>query len=145
MDIQSRQSLQLGDAPLPPKIEYFTHHFERNYTMENRTRKHSIILRLNDNEYAILIAKYKVSNLSNRNAFLRQLIVEGFVYDVDYSQLREYNYNLSKIGTNINQIAKRLNQTNSIHKHEIELLQQEMKKIWQLQKSMVSNQPYRKR
>ena len=113
--------------------------------MENRTRKHSIILRLNDNEYAILIAKYKVSNLSNRNAFLRQLIVEGFVYDVDYSQLREYNYNLSKIGTNINQIAKRLNQTNSIHKHEIELLQQEMKKIWQLQKSMVSNQPYRKR
>ena len=113
--------------------------------MEKRARNHEVKLRLNDAEYDILNAKYKVSNACNRNAFLRQLIIEGFVYDVDYSQIREYNYNLAKIGTNINQIAKRLNQTGSIYKDDIEKIKKEMDQIWQSQKSMVSNQPYRKR
>ena len=43
------------------------------------------------------------------HAFQRRLILYGFVYDIDYSDLREYNATLGKISGNLNQIAKRMN------------------------------------
>ena len=112
--------------------------------MEKRARNNVFYLRLSDDEMRILNAKTKMSGLRDRSAFLRQLIVEGFVYDVDYSYLREYNAGLGKIGGNINQIAKRINETRSIYQADIDEIKKEMEKLWQLQKSMLSMQPYRK-
>jgi hypothetical protein len=110
--------------------------------MENRTRNNVLYLRLSDDEMRILNAKYKMSCMRSRSAFLRQLIIEGIVYDVDYSYLREYNAGLGKIGGNINQIAKRINETGSIYQSDIDEIKKEMDKLWQLQKSMLSRQPY---
>ena len=42
---------------------------------------------------------------TNIPTFLRRLILYGFVYGIDDSDLREYNYTLVKIGVNLNQIA----------------------------------------
>ena len=108
----------------------------------NRTRKHQVTLRLSDDEMRILKAKARLSGMKSRSAFLRQLIIEGIVYDVDYSDLREYNMGLGRIGTNINQIAKRINETRSIYQKDIDDIQKEMDALWQLQKSMLSRQPY---
>ena len=110
--------------------------------MVNRSRKHQVTLRLSDDEYRILNAKWKISGLKSRSTFLRQLIIEGIIYDVDYSYLREYNAGLGKIGGNINQIAKRINETRSIYQTDIDEIKKEMKKLWQLQESMLSRQPY---
>lgn len=110
--------------------------------MEKRSRNNVLYLRLSDDEMRILNAKTKMSGMRSRSAFLRQLIIEGIVYDVDYSYLREYNAALGKIGGNINQIAKRINETKSIYQVDINEIKEEMKKIWQLQKSMLSRQPY---
>lgn len=85
------------------------------YIMEERSRKHRFTLRLSDDEARILEGKFKLSGMRSRSSFIRQLLIEGFVYDVDYSYLREYNVGLAKIGTNINQIAHRINETRSIY------------------------------
>ncbi len=110
--------------------------------MEDRSRKHRFTLRLSDEEARILEGKFKLSGMRSRSSYLRQLIVEGLVYDVDYSYLREYNVGLGKIGTNINQIAHRINETRSIYQTDIDEIKKEMKKLWQLQESMLSKQPY---
>lgn len=110
--------------------------------MKNRSRKHALLLYLNDDEKRILEGKFKLSGMRSRSAFIRQLIVEGVVYDVDYSYLKDYNVGLGKIGTNINQIAHRINETRSIYQTDIDEINKEMKKLWQLQKSMLSKQPY---
>ena len=111
--------------------------------MENRSRNNVLYLRLSDDEMRILNAKTKMSGLKNRSSFIRQLIIEGIVYDVDFSYLRAYKAGLGKIGGNINQIAKRINETRSIYQVDIDEIKKEMEKLWQLQKSMVSRQPYR--
>ncbi len=80
--------------------------------------------------------------MHSRSAFIRQMIIEGIVYEVDYSYLREYNYQLGKIGNNINQIAHKVNTTGSIYKSDIDQLKKEMEQLWQLQKSMLSQQPF---
>ncbi len=110
--------------------------------MKNRSRKHAFLLYLSDDEKRILEGKFKLSGMRSRAAFIRQLIVEGFVYDVDYSYLREYNVGLGRIGTNINQIAHRINETRSIYQTDIDEIKKEMKKLWRLQESMLSRQPY---
>ena len=110
--------------------------------MEERSRKHRFTLRLSDDEARILEGKFKLSGMRSRSSFIRQLIIEGFVYDVDYSYLREYNVGLAKIGTNINQIARRINETRSIYQTDINEIKKEMEKLWRLQKSMLSRQPY---
>lgn len=51
------------------------------------------------------------------------------------------NYELHKIGVNINQIAKKVNETGIINPQEIELLKEMMDSIWQSQKYILSDEP----
>lgn len=110
--------------------------------MKNRSRNNSFTLYLNDDEKRILDAKWKLSGMKSRSAYIRQMLLEGIVYDVDYSELREYNYQLGKIGNNINQIAHKVNSTGEITGSELDALKKEMDEVWRLQKSMLSQQVY---
>ena len=109
--------------------------------MTEKSRKHPVQFYLNDDEQFILDEKFRLSKMKSKSAFLRKLILYGFVYDVDYSHIREMNSLLGNIGGNLNQIAKRINTTNSIYKKDMEDIKELMNQIWQLQKSMVSKQP----
>ena len=109
--------------------------------MSQRNRKHPVQIYLNENEQYILNEKFRLSKMKSKSAFLRKLVLYGFVYDVDYSHIREMNALLGNIGSNLNQIAKRVNTTNSIYQKDIDDIKELMNQIWQLQKSMVSKQP----
>lgn len=109
--------------------------------MSQRNRKHPVQIYLNENEQYILNEKFRLSKMISKSAFLRKLILYGFVYEVDYSHIREMNTLLGNIGGNMNQIAKRINTTNSVYQKDMDDIKELMKQIWQLQKSIVSNQP----
>lgn len=113
--------------------------------MSKRNRNNPVQFYLNDNELYILDQKFHLSGMRSKSAFLRKLILYGFVYNVDYSHIREMNALLGNIGGNLNQIAKRVNTTNTIYKKDMEDIKELMNQIWQLQKSMVSKQPLIKR
>ncbi len=110
--------------------------------MENRERQNRFTLRLSDNELYILEQKCKVSNMKDKSSFLRHLILYGYVFDVDYSELQEYNSALAKIGNNLNQIAKRMNTTGNVYKADVKEVKELMQKVWHTQKSMLSRQPW---
>ena len=78
---------------------------------KNRSRKYGIVIYISEDEKYILDEKTKCYNMASRADFIRHLILYGYVYDVDYSELREYNSALAKISNNLNQIAKRMNAT----------------------------------
>ena len=109
----------------------------------NRERRHEVKVRLNDTEFNYLNTKVKVSDMRSREQFIRQLIIQGNVYEVDYSFLRENNYQISRLGHNIDQILKRINieKTGIIHEHEIQEIKEALEKVWQLQRSILSQQP----
>lgn len=79
--------------------------------------------------------------MKSKSAFLRRQILYGFVYGIDYSELREYNVTLGKIGGNLNQIAKRMNATGNVYKADVEEVIKLMKQVWDTQKAMLSKQP----
>lgn len=112
--------------------------------MKNRERKNGILLYLNDEELELLKEKCKLANIKNKSEYLRRMIVDGYILEVNFSELKEYNFLLSKVSTNVNQIAHRINETRSIFKTDIDELKKEIDKIWQLQRSMVSKLPWAK-
>ena len=56
--------------------------------MANRIRTNRNEFHLDDKEQYILDEKFKLSGMKSKSAFLRKLILYGYVYDVDYSFLR---------------------------------------------------------
>jgi len=65
--------------------------------MAKRTRNNKILLCLSDDEKFILDEKWKLSELRSRSDFIRQLIIYGYVFDVNYDGLKEYNKELNAI------------------------------------------------
>ena len=113
--------------------------------MANRKRTNPVQFYLDDDEQYILDEKFRVSGMKSKSAFLRKLILYGYVYDVDYSYLRNYNTELGRISSSLNQIAKRINSTGNIYKEDMDEVKELMNKVWHTQKSMLSKQPLIKR
>ena len=112
--------------------------------MANRERKNELKIYLSDDEQYILEQKVKISGMKSKSTFLRHLILYGYVYDIDYSDLREYNAALGKIGSDLNQITKRMNATGNVYADDVKELKALMEKVWNTQKSILSKQPYMK-
>jgi len=109
--------------------------------MANRNRTNPVQFYLSDDEQYILNTKFKASGMKSMSAFLRKLILYGYVYDVDYSYLRNYNTELGRISSSLNQIAKRVNSTGSIYQNDMNEVKELINKVWHTQKSMLSKQP----
>ena len=114
---------------------------ERNSMNKNRNRKNAILLYLSDDEKTILEEKWKLSALPSKASFIRNLIIYGFVFDIDYSELKEYNKALSQINNNINQIARKANTYDLATREDIKKVKEMMDEIWHIQRSMLSKQP----
>ena len=113
--------------------------------MANRKRTNPVQFYLDDEEQYILDEKFKLSGMKSKSAFLRKLILYGYVYDVDYSYLRNYHTELGRISSNLNQIAKRVNSTGNIYQEDMDEVKELMNEVWRTQKSMLSKQPLIKR
>ena len=112
--------------------------------MGNRTRQNELKVMLNNDELYILERKLKQSGMDSKSAFIRHLILYGYVYDIDYSCLHEMNTLLANTSNNLNQIAKRVNMTGNVYKDDLNEIKEIMEKIWHTHKSMLSQQPLAK-
>ena len=109
-------------------------------TMEkqNRNRSRQIIFRVTEDEYRIIRRKMIMSRMSNREAFIRKMLIEGVIVNVDTEPLEDIFYEMHKIGVNINQIAKAANTNGTISRQEFEKLKGKVDDIWHILKSFQS-------
>lgn len=83
-----------------------------------RKRKHRMTVRLNGDEYTKVLSKIERSGLSKQEYILSSILNKKIQerLNVDYFKLiNEVNH----VGTNLNQIARKLNSNESILKDEI--------------------------
>ena len=107
----------------------------------NRTRKNELKIYLSDNEKYILNKKVELSKRKSSSDYIWTLILFGFVYDVDYSYLRQYNETLGKISENLNQIVKRINSTRNVYEEDMAEVKAIMDEVWKTQKAILKKQP----
>jgi len=109
--------------------------------MAERVRKNELKVFLSDDEKYILDEKWKMSEMPSISAFIRQLIIYGYVYDVNYEDLKQYNKELNAIGNNVNQIVRLCQKTGNVYAEDISEIKELLDKIWHIQESILSKQP----
>ena len=63
-------------------------------------------------------------------AYLRKISIDGYVVRLDLPELREMVSLLRRSSNNLNQIAKRVNETSRIYDADIDCLKENQEKIW---------------
>ena len=96
--------------------------------MEKRKRNIQIKFRVTEEEEKQLIEQ-KMAQLPTRQigAYLRKMAIDGLIIYTDTTNIKEMNKELHSIGVNINQIAKRVNETGSIYEEDIKEIQEKVK------------------
>lgn len=109
--------------------------------MVNLKRPIQVKFRVSATELEQIRERMKECNIKNQARYLRLMALNGCIIKPDYSEIKEMNYELHKIGVNINQIAKKINTNGNIHTEEINQLKEMMDAIWQSQKYILSDEP----
>ena len=71
----------------------------------------------------------ELSRRKSISDYIRTLILYGFVYDVDYSYLRQYNESLGKTSGSLNQIAKRINIIGNVYEEDMKEVKEIMEEV----------------
>ena len=74
----------------------------------------------------------KMQELGTHNmaAYLRKMALDGYCLYLDLPQLRRMAYLLQMCSNNLNQYAKRANETGNIYESDIRDLQERLEEIW---------------
>lgn len=103
--------------------------------MEHIDRTERIEIRVTKKKKEMLLERMQYCDQNSLSSYIRAMALDGYILVVDHEDIKQYNYELHKIGVNINQIAKLCNETNSVFEKDILRLKEMMENIWQLQKS----------
>lgn len=98
--------------------------------MENRKREHRIFFRVSEQELKIISERMKLTGMQNREAFLRKISLDGYILNIDLSDLKKIVILMSNVSNNLNQIAKRVNISENIYKNDIKELQSNYEKLF---------------
>lgn len=91
--------------------------------MANREREKQISIRVTEEEYEFIKKKMELYGTDNLSMYARKMLIDGCVVKTDMTDIKELTKELAYLSRNINQIAKIVNETRSIHREEIEELQ----------------------
>ena len=108
--------------------------------MANRTRNIVLRVPVTEEERALIQQKMAQLHTKNFSAYARKLLIDGYIINVDHSDIKAQTAELQKIGVNVNQIAKRLNTLGSVYAQDVEDIKGALTEIWQLQRSILSSQ-----
>lgn len=97
-----------------------------------RLRDRQLNIRVTDYEYALIQKRMEEAGSASMTEYMIDVATNGYLINVDYSEVRQLAYEINKIGTNINQITHKINSENVIYKEEIEEIQEDIGMIWKM-------------
>ncbi|MDL2324424.1 MobC family plasmid mobilization relaxosome protein [Ruminococcaceae bacterium OttesenSCG-928-A16] len=93
-----------------------------------------------EDEMAVINEKMKLLCTSNKSAYLRKSAIDGYVINIDTTDIKENTAQLQRIGNNVNQIVKRMNQTGSLYAADVAEVKELLKEIWHTQRYILLSQ-----
>ena len=105
--------------------------------MENRKRNVQIIIRVTEEERALIEEKMQQIPTLNLSAYARKILIDGYIITLDLQEVKGHTAQLQKIGVNINQIAKRINETGRIYADDMDEIKRAMEEVWRLERRLL--------
>ncbi len=109
--------------------------------MANRERPLNIHVMVTEEEKQIIEEKSRVAGFRSTGAYIRKIAIDGRIFKIDHTPLQDISSQMTRISTNINQIAKRVNSTDNIYKDDVTELKEMTDELWRSLKSILSKLP----
>jgi len=98
---------------------------------QKRSRPIRLCFRVTEHEQDLIIKKMEQAGIRNKEAYLRKVAIDGFVIKLELSDMKEFIRLLGTVSNNINQIAKRANETRNIYESDVLNLQKMYDALWE--------------
>lgn len=108
--------------------------------MANRNRPYQIKFNVTEEEKALIDKKQEQTGIKSKSAFYRKMIIDGAIINTDVSALKDVTVAINRIGNNVNQITRRVNQSGRVYEEDLKEISEKMGEIWLLLKSTLSSQ-----
>ena len=105
--------------------------------MSNRTEELKIRISPEDKERIKL--KMEDAGILTMSAYVRKMALDGICIQLDLKDVRQLTVMLRRCSDNLNQYAKRANETGSIYVADIEDLQNRLDEIWELSRQSLAS------
>ncbi len=99
--------------------------------MVNRKRDIRLRFRVTPEEKSMIEEKMTQVGTSNMEAYLRKMSIDGYILKLDLPEIKEMISLLRRSSNNLNQIAKRVNQTGRLYGEDMEDILRKQECLWQ--------------
>lgn len=87
--------------------------------MAERTRKKLLKLYVDDEEWNMIQHKMGQIPTNNFSEYARKMLIDGYIIKRDFSEIKALTKEFAQIGHNINQIARRMNETRNVYEEDV--------------------------
>ena len=95
------------------------------------------LLKLRDGDREQIERRMKEAGMLNMSAYIRKMAIDGYVIQLDLSDLKEVSRLVRINANNLNQYVKRANETGSIYLEDIKEIRIQQEKIWEALKELI--------
>ena len=105
---------------------------ERELLPPERKRSKQLKIWVSPEEQELIRQKMAEFGTDNMGAFVRKMVIDGYIVKLDIPELKEIIRLMGPIGNNINQMARKLNAGGSIYKEDMEEICANQDEIYKL-------------
>ena len=88
-------------------------------TTPNRNRSRQVKFWVSEDEYELLQKKMEAAGGVNQGAYIRKMILDGYIVNLDIPGLKEIIRLLGITSNNVNQMARKMNAEGNIYQQDI--------------------------
>ena len=104
--------------------------------MKRKTER--IYVRVTPKEKKFIQKRMDEMEINNMSAYMVKMAIDGYCVKLDLKDLKELNYLLRMCSNNLNQYAKKANETGSIYQRDIIDLKVRLDRLWVNSREIIS-------
>lgn len=112
------------------------------FTIMGNKRSRPIMKRffVDEKEEKFIKKQMEQAGIKNFSLFARQMLVMGEVRVIDFSSLKKLRLEINKVGVNINQIAKKVNENDHASRSDIQECQDQLEELRQVVNELIQSE-----
>ncbi len=98
--------------------------------MQKLKRNINVGFRVTEEEKQMILRRQGQTNITNLREYLLKMAVDGRVINLELTTVNECGALLRNVSSNINQIAKRVNETGNVYAADMEDIKSRLDEVW---------------
>lgn len=107
--------------------------------VQYRQRAVQLKFRVTPEERELIEKKMEQIGTTNMAAYLRKMALDGYVVNLDLPELREMVSLLRRSSNNLNQLTRRVHETNRFYDADLEDLRQGYERLWDAAQKLLTS------